>query len=81
FNLFIMIFLSLFLLVFSSTCCQLPAWVFSLAFLFLHPQHGLSSLDSYLRAQFSLRYLPISFRHGFSSLRLSSYTHNMGFQA
>ena len=58
---------------------QLPVWVFSLAFLYLHPSHGLFHSHSTPHAQFSLRHLHISFRFGFSRLLFSPQAHAVGF--
>ncbi len=85
FFIFFLCFLSYFLL-FSSACCQLPVWVFQLAFFFPNPRHGLSRLDSYsprpvfsplptyqLPARvFSLAFFFPNPRHGLS--RLDSYS-------
>ena len=60
---------------------QLPGWVFTLVFLFLHPRRGFFRLLPTPHAQFSLCHLPISFQGGFSRLFFSSCTHNVGFSA
>ena len=60
---------------------QLPGWVFSLVFLFLHPRRGFFRSYPTPHAQFSLRSPSISFRAGFSRLLFSTYTHAVGFSA
>ena len=63
-----MIFLSLFLLIFSSACFQLPVCVFLLAFLFKKTWRVFSDFDSCFYTHFYLLYLPISFRFVFFCL-------------
>ena len=60
---------------------QLPGWVFSLAFLYPSPRRGFFRSLTTPHAQFFPRYLPISFRAGFSRLLFSTYTHAVGFSA
>ena len=60
---------------------QLPGWVFSLAFLYPSPRRGFFRSHSTPHAQLSPRYLPISFRAGFSRLLFSTQAHAVGFSA
>ena len=63
-----MIFLSLFLLIFSSACFQLPVCVFLLAFLFKKTWCVFSDFNSSFYTHFSLICLSISFRFVFFCL-------------
>ena len=63
-----MIFLSLFLLIFSSACFQFPVCVFLLAFLFKKTWRVFSDFNSCFYTHFYLIYLAISFRFVFSCL-------------
>jgi len=56
----------------------LPAWVFPLAFLYLHPRRGVSRSQSRFHAHFSLIHTLIRFQSGFFRLFSTSYTHVVG---